>query len=328
MLGPTVWQIRGIPIGGVMSSAAVAVVLGAAELVWLDQRQKHRQLGFLFGECPVRSCISWKRYVDDVVVGSRVFCCSWIFVFLRACYPVPISLESGADTAVHTWVDVELRVVGQHVAVNINNPNRSWVHNRSPQQKSTFLPWTGVLKGGLGSIRGVVLGHLARTKMLGLPEQFWGGSSPGGYGGVALYGISSVRHSGPGSRVAQICRKTVRTRLSFCKERMVDDKKDQRQKPRHGGSGNRRGRSGGVRDSGWRGRRGSARKSSSPSSSSSSQSGSKRRGKQQKVEEAQKLLEKYDPLYQQWKIGGQEEGKDGGIAGASRGAGQGYERTI
>ena len=32
MLGSMVWQIRGIPIGGVMSSAAVAVVLGAAEL--------------------------------------------------------------------------------------------------------------------------------------------------------------------------------------------------------------------------------------------------------------------------------------------------------
>ena len=118
-------------------------------------------VGFPFGERLVRSCISWKRYVDDVVVGSRVFCCSCIFVFLRACYPVPISLVSGADTAVHTWVDVELRVVPQHVAVNIKNPNRSWVHNRCPQQKSTFLPWTGVLKSGMGSIRGVVLGHLA-----------------------------------------------------------------------------------------------------------------------------------------------------------------------
>ena len=80
------WQIRGIPIGGVMSSAAVAVVLGAAELVWLDQQQKHWELGFHFQGRPVRNCISWKRCVDDVVVGSRVFCCSCIFVFLRACF--------------------------------------------------------------------------------------------------------------------------------------------------------------------------------------------------------------------------------------------------
>ena len=196
-----VWQIRCIPIGGVMSSAAVAVVLGAAELVWLDQRQKHRRLGFHFRERPVRSCISWKRHVDDAVVGSRVFCCSCIFVFLRACYPVvPISLVSGADTAVHTWVDVKLRVVGQHVAVNIKNPNRSWVHNRGPQQKSTFLPWTGVLKGGLGSIRGSELGHLARTKTPGLPEQFGVARLP--EGGVAVHEASSVRHSGPGPHFA------------------------------------------------------------------------------------------------------------------------------
>ena len=109
-------------------------------------------------------------------------------------------MVTGADTAVHTRVDVELRVVGQH--------------GRGPKQKLTFLPWTGVLKGGLGCIRGVVLGHLARTKMLGLPERF----------GVARlledivelvyigYPLSVIRgfvHSLPCSRVAQIGRKTV-----------------------------------------------------------------------------------------------------------------------
>ena len=154
-----------------MSSAAVAVVLGAAELGWLGQHEEHLRLGFNFQRHLVRSCISWRRYVNDVLVGSRVFCGSCIFVFMCACYPQPISLVSGAGTTIHTWVDVELRVVGQHVAVNIKNPSQSWVHNLGPLQKSTFLPWTGVLKGELGSIRGIVLGRLARTKM-GLPEQF------------------------------------------------------------------------------------------------------------------------------------------------------------
>ena len=134
---------------GVMSSATVAVVFGAAELGCLGQHEEHLRLVFHFWERAVRSRISWKRCVDDVLVGSRVFCRSCIFVFVRACYQIPISLVSGASTAVHTWVDV-LRVVGQHVAVNIKNPNRSWVHDRGPQQKSTFLPWTGVLEGGNG----------------------------------------------------------------------------------------------------------------------------------------------------------------------------------
>ena len=47
-LGSVVWQIRGIPIGGVMSSASVAVVLGAAELGWLGQHEEHLRLRFHF----------------------------------------------------------------------------------------------------------------------------------------------------------------------------------------------------------------------------------------------------------------------------------------
>ena len=127
--------------------------------------------------------------MDDVLVGSRVFCCSCIIVFMRACYPVPLSLVSGAGASVHTWVDEELRVIGQHVAVNIKNSNRSWVHNLDPQQESTFLPWTG----GLGSIRGVVLGHLARTKMLGLPDVVEL---------VYIHGVSCVCYPVPGTFVA------------------------------------------------------------------------------------------------------------------------------
>ena len=133
VLGSMVLQIRGIPIGGVMSSAAVAVVLGAADPGWLGQYEEHPRLGFHFRGRAVRSCISWKRYVDDVLAGSRVFCDSCIFVFMRACSPVQLSLVSGASSTVHTWVDVELRVVGQQVAVNMKNSNRPWVHNLGPQ---------------------------------------------------------------------------------------------------------------------------------------------------------------------------------------------------
>ena len=82
MFSSMVWQIRGIPVGGLMSSAALAVVLGVAELGWLGQHEEHLRLGFHFGERPVRSCISWRRYVGGVLAGSRVFCDSCIFVFM------------------------------------------------------------------------------------------------------------------------------------------------------------------------------------------------------------------------------------------------------
>ena len=211
-----VWQIRGIRIGGVVNSTAVAVVLGAAELGWLGQHEEHHRLGFHFRGRAVRGCISWRRYVDDVLVASRVFCDSCIFVFLCV-----------RATQYHSrWCREEVRQSTRGLMWNCaslgstlrstKNTNRSWVQNLGPQQKSTFLPWTGVLKGGLGSIRGVVLGRLARSKMLGLPEQF----------GVARlleyvvelvflgYPFSVIRglvHSLPCSRVTQIGRKTVRT---------------------------------------------------------------------------------------------------------------------
>ena len=177
--------------------------------MWLDQRQKLRQLGFLFGERPVRSCISWKSYVDDVVVGSRVFCCSCSFVFLRACYPVLISLVSGADSAVHTWVDVELRVVGQQVAVNIKNPNRSCVHNRVGVRSKSRLFFPGLVFLKVDWVPfGVLCWSSGQNQDAGTPRTIRSGSSPGGHGGVGVSGISSVRHSGlihslPCSPVAQ-----------------------------------------------------------------------------------------------------------------------------
>ena len=206
------WQIRGHKFccrGCGVGGGGICVVGSAAEA---------SSVGFPFWGA---SC-SQLHVVEEMWMmfgGSRVFCCTCIFVFVRACYPVPISLVSGADTAVHTWVDVELRVVRQHVAVNIKNPNRSWVHNLGPQQKSIFLPWTGVLEGGLGSVRGVVLGHLARTKMLGLPEQFWVARLLEDvvelvFWGYPLSVIRGLVHSLPCSRVAQIGRKTVRTWLA------------------------------------------------------------------------------------------------------------------
>ena len=65
-------KLRRSPIGGVVSSAAVAVVLGTAELESSGQHEDHLKLGFHFGERPVHSCVSWRRYVDDVLVGPRV----------------------------------------------------------------------------------------------------------------------------------------------------------------------------------------------------------------------------------------------------------------
>ena len=176
-----------------------------------------------------------------------------------------------------------------------------------PAAKVDFSSLDWCSSSWIGLHSGCCTGSCGQNQDAGTPRTIWGGSSPGRHCGMVFLGypLSVIRglvHSLPCSRAAQICRKTVRTWISLRKNRMVDDKKDQRQKPRKWSSGARRVRSGGRRDSGWRNRgRGSVRKSSSSSSSSYSQSRRKRRGRQQNVNEAQKLLEKHDPQHQQWK---------------------------
>ena len=80
--GPGVVQLH-VGFVGNVGVHGVVVVLGAAELVWLDQRQKHRQLGFLFGG-PVRSCISWKRCVMLLLAAA----CFVVAAFFFFCVPV------------------------------------------------------------------------------------------------------------------------------------------------------------------------------------------------------------------------------------------------
>ena len=223
MLGSMVWQIRSIPIGGVMSSAAVAVVLGAVELGWLGQQEEHFRLGFHFRWACSPQLHLMEEICDDVLVGSRVFCDSCIFVFMRACYPVPLSLVSGAGTTVHRCGIARRWAArcGQHEEPQPAMGARSW-----STRKVDFPFLDGVIKGGLCSIRGVVLGHLSRTKMLGLPEQLGVARLLDDavelvYMGYPLSVIQGLVRSLPCSRVAQIGRKTVRTWISLCGNRMV-----------------------------------------------------------------------------------------------------------
>ena len=110
----------------------------------------------------------------------------------------------------------------------IDFPSLDWCSQR----------WIG-LHSGCGT------GSFGKNQDVGAPGTIWGGSSPGRHCGIGVYVVSSVCHSGPGPFFA-----VLRAWISLRKNRMVDDKKDQRQKPRNGSSSARRARSGGRRDSG------------------------------------------------------------------------------
>ena len=91
MLGSMEWQMRSIPNGGIMSSAAVAGVLGAAELGCFVQHDEHLRSGFHF---PGRPAVAFRGGNMWMMcwLAAACSCGSCIFVSTRACYPVPISL--------------------------------------------------------------------------------------------------------------------------------------------------------------------------------------------------------------------------------------------
>ena len=126
-----------------------------------------------------------------------------------------LSSVSGAGAKVHPWVGVELRIAGatrggQHQESKSGVGAQSW---SAAEVDVSSLGWGS--QGRIGPIVELYWGHLARTRLLGLPEHF----------GVARlledvveqvymgYPVSVVRglvRSLPCSRVAQIRRKIVR----------------------------------------------------------------------------------------------------------------------
>ena len=109
--------------------------------------------------------------MDDVLVGSRLFVVAAFLFFCVRATQYHSRWYQGAGTTIHTWVDVEFRVVGQHVAVNMKNHNRPRVHNLGPQQKVDFpsLDWCSFRWIGFHSWGGA--GLFGQNQNVGLPEQ-------------------------------------------------------------------------------------------------------------------------------------------------------------
>ena len=106
-----VYAIKGIPIGGILSTTCLAVVLGWQEVQWLAARTRHAALGFVYPGELLRE-LAWLRYADDTVMASYVWCSDCVFVFMTHAYGLKLSVVSQSHSAMagHAWLDVELCV--------------------------------------------------------------------------------------------------------------------------------------------------------------------------------------------------------------------------
>ena len=293
-----VFRTDGIAIGGVMSSACVSVALGAAEFRWLSLNH-HRRLSYPIGQYPVRSVISWRRYVDDLCAGSRRFCKSCLFQFVSGAFGMRLSAVSaleGSASDIGVWLDVSIYVHLQRIMFIPKNLNREWLFGDAPRVRKSILPWPGRPPGGFSRCLDVLRVRLTRSRELGMGPtvtahwlleaalEFF----------ILAYPLSFIRalmHALPSCEGSRVARQVFR----LWHHQQMSDKGRWGQQQRGGGNGGPSFRPKGSQAEGEQRRRRRPRRSSSSSSS-----GRERRAAD-KLEKARRLVEKSDPEFRAWK---------------------------
>jgi hypothetical protein len=303
LMGDTVWVMKGLPIGGLLSMAALSVVLGYGEHKWVNDKAAQAACGFDFPN--VRSFICWLRYVDDVLAISHALCPQCLLVFVQAAYEVKLSPVSGVAecaNAPHIWVDVELVVLAdQTIALHPKNPNRNWLHGKEPQCRVTFLPWLGRPTQPFSILRGCLIGRLCRCRRLGLTVEWQiyrliEDIVELNAAGYPIHFLRKLVHALPPSAVALALRKFIR--IWDLKMRQMG-----KQGPYSSGSGAqphlpldpRRREPDRSNKKGQKQKKKLRRRSTSITSSSSSDTARKKR-----IAKAQRMLMKEDPSYVEW----------------------------
>ena len=315
-----IYEMDGIPIGGLMSGVCVSVTLGAQEWRWQRDSAAHLREGFCFGASDALSFISWKRYVDDLIAISRCYCCACVYHFLQCAFTVklsPVTDLSSSSAGRGTWLDLDVSVHGQALCVIPKNVNRPWLYRGEPRERCTLGRWPGRPPKGFGNLRSLFLVRVARARDLQLPAALaavW-------LGELTLemfllgYPVSILRalvHSLPCSLAAQAARRLIRAFGAILRDSAAMNDHHRSKLTNQAGPGKRptrgaegddwgKARGGDRAPTGRRhgGHRASRRSRSTTSSSSSASGGVTRKGK--RLRKAQAHLYAHDPAYRAWK---------------------------
>ena len=130
----SVYELKGLPIGGVLSGLCLSVVLGKQEYEWNANRLDQIKAGFDFGSFRVSQCVAVLRYVDDILLISVRYCRQCLVEFAKKSYSIPISVASDVtcdlspSLVAAQWLDLDLYAVGWNVCVAPKNLNRKWLY--------------------------------------------------------------------------------------------------------------------------------------------------------------------------------------------------------
>ena len=136
-------QLRGVPIGGLLSKCQTSLVLCAEEYAW--EYNKRRQVQFGLDETLLwRRQVAACRYVDDCCLLSPYLCSQCLFQCL--CQKSCVQYErQNSSASSGTWLDMEIHFRGAELLLTMHKPEEQWIAGTSPHPKKFRLePYHGM----------------------------------------------------------------------------------------------------------------------------------------------------------------------------------------
>jgi len=171
-IGGIVYELRGLPIGGVLSGVALSILM-AWYAMWAQRRpEQFEKSGFIVSTSSSSIEIRQRRYVDDILGISRSYCRKCVFDYLTLVYKVKLSPASDLEDPETpcVWIDLELWPQQDSCWIAPKNDNRLWLIDQDPgpRPKTNILPWPGIAPRGFGMVVALYSGRLARAQHLAL----------------------------------------------------------------------------------------------------------------------------------------------------------------
>jgi hypothetical protein len=168
-IGPLVFALEGLCIGGILSKPAVSLVLGEKEVAFRADVRRLAELGLsqFFQNCAIL------RYVDDGVVCTKCYCpCCVKFAVQQMYLGLPISFPD-PGLVDKNWLDVLVSVGGPFsFYLAFPNKNTDWLRNLGPRGKLNVLPCFGSPAFPVQHFSAILAGKISRIEVLQVDPQF------------------------------------------------------------------------------------------------------------------------------------------------------------
>ena len=174
-VGNSVWvQAEGFPIGGPHSPACCSVVLGADEAAWTNDAAARAGHGFMPEGRRLAEQVVLARYVDDLIMVSRVWCSSCLEDMLAVMCRKPVQFDRQATSAHgQPWLDMWVSFRGGALEIHMDGQEQEWVQCQAskPPAKIRLKPYVmGDVAESLDALRLHVSGRIARLRQAGLDD--------------------------------------------------------------------------------------------------------------------------------------------------------------